>query len=84
MQLHNKEGNGRDSNRVPLYEVVPLAVPFSVGIGVSDPCNFKCIYCAHSIGSPIKNEKERIIKWDEFVFMIDNIEEMYNTKGGGY
>ena len=43
----NKEklGTGRDENRIPLYQVVPLKVPFSIGLGISDFCNFKCVYC---------------------------------------
>ena len=39
-----KIGTGRDENRTPLWQVVPIPVPFSVGITVSDFCNFKCIY----------------------------------------
>lgn len=32
----NKEklGTGRDENRIPLYQAVPLKVPFSIGIGI--------------------------------------------------
>ena len=36
-----KQGSGRDENRIPLYNVVPLDMPFTVSIGVSDFCNFK-------------------------------------------
>lgn len=38
-----KIGSGRDENRVPLYKVVPMKIPFSIGIGMS---NFRCNYCA--------------------------------------
>ena len=73
-----KEGNGRDENRVPLYKVVPLAVPFAIGIGINDYCNFKCVYCGQSITPPPSYlSDKRMISWDEFRFMIDNIEELY-------
>ena len=67
-----KIGSGRDENRSPLYKVVPLDIPFSIGIWVSDFCNFKCVYCSHSTNSKVC--VEHMITWDEFVNMIDNIE----------
>jgi len=36
--------------RVPLCEAVPLDTPFSVYIFPTTFCNFKCVYCAHSLG----------------------------------
>lgn len=76
-----KIGSGRDENRSPLYKVVPLDIPFSIGIWVSDFCNFKCVYCSHSTNSKVC--VEHMITWDEFVNMIDNIEELYRINGGG-
>ena len=43
-----KIGTGRDERRQPLYRLVPLRIPFSVGITVSDFCNFHCQYCEHA------------------------------------
>lgn len=78
----NKEklGTGRDENRIPLYQVVPLKVPFSIGIGISDFCNFKCVYCTHSIPS-FKARKEKMLSWEEFINIIDNINELCKTNG---
>ena len=45
-------GSGRVEERVPLHLVVPLSVPFAIGINVSDYCNFKCAYCWHSLTTP--------------------------------
>lgn len=37
--------------RVPLKEVIPLEMPFSVYIYPTNYCNFHCSYCAHSLGA---------------------------------
>lgn len=39
-----------DLNRTKLGDVVPLSTPFSVYIFPTTFCNFKCHYCAHSLG----------------------------------
>lgn len=39
-----------ESNRVNLAKVLPLSTPFSVYIFPTTYCNFKCNYCAHSLG----------------------------------
>ncbi len=39
-----------DDNRVKLADAVPLNTPFSVYLSPTSYCNFKCIYCAHSLG----------------------------------
>ena len=67
---------GRDTNRVPLYEVVPRAVPFAIGISVSDICNFRCIYCNRSTEAGIKDA--RIITWEDFIKIVNQIEELVN------
>lgn len=36
--------------RTKLSEVIPLNAPYSVYIFPTTFCNFKCIYCAHSLG----------------------------------
>lgn len=67
--------NGRDNNRLPLYKVVPLIVPFSVGLAVSDFCNFRCVYCKHSTILE-KSQHDRMLSWDEFVNMANEIESL--------
>lgn len=37
--------------RVPLREHIPLSTPFSAYIFPTNRCNFRCSYCAHSLGS---------------------------------
>lgn len=64
---------GRDLNRVPLYTVVPRSVPFAIGIGPCDICNFRCNYCAQSIGT-VKDA--RVLQWDEYLSIIDQIKEL--------
>ena len=39
------------NNRIILHEVLPLDTPFSIIIGVSSICNFKCNYCIHSLSN---------------------------------
>ena len=76
-----KIGTGRDENRTPLWQVVPIPVPFSVGITVSDFCNFKCIYCNHSIPNAIKNPK--MMTYDMFREIAAQLEEFYRVRGTG-
>lgn len=40
-------------DRVPLSEAVPLATPFTLNIFPSNICNFRCRYCAQSLGSEV-------------------------------
>ena len=44
-------------NRIKLSEVVPLEVPFSAYVFPTTFCNFKCVYCAHSLGHEKMREK---------------------------
>lgn len=46
--------SGRDANRVPLWEVAPREIPFSLGITPSDVCNFRCNYCNQSTPPVLK------------------------------
>lgn len=38
-------------DRVPLKDYIPLQTPFSAYIFPTNYCNFRCTYCAHSLGS---------------------------------
>lgn len=44
-------------DRVKLAEVIPLTTPFSVFVFPSTYCNFRCVYCGHSLGYPKMREK---------------------------
>lgn len=37
--------------RVPLRDHIPLETPFSAYVFPTNRCNFRCVYCAHSLGS---------------------------------
>ncbi len=39
-----------DLNRVKLADAVPLNTPFALYLFHTNVCNFKCSYCAHSLG----------------------------------
>jgi len=39
-----------DQERIPLWKEIPLSAPLSVNIEPSGICNFKCKYCAQSLG----------------------------------
>lgn len=78
---YEKMGSGRDENRTPLYKQVPLKLPYTVGIGVSDFCNFKCVYCGHSTDLSSKI-KEKILSFEEFAKIVDEIKELCNMHGG--
>ena len=75
-----KIGSGRDENRTHLYKVVPLAVPFSIGLSINDFCNFKCIYCYHSVPGGFKGP--HMMSYDEYLEIADQIEEFYCANGG--
>lgn len=44
-------------DRVPLAEVVPLSTPFTMNIFPTNACNFRCNYCAQSLGPKILKDK---------------------------
>lgn len=70
--------NGRDNERIPLYKQVPLKVPFSIGLAVSDFCNFRCVYCKHS--QPASGN-EKMLSLDEFVHIGEEIKQLYSRGG---
>ena len=39
-----------DLNRVRLADAIPLDTPFALYLFHTNICNFKCVYCAHSLG----------------------------------
>lgn len=45
------------TERIKLAEVIPLQTPFSMFVFPTTYCNFKCVYCAHSLGRIEMKEK---------------------------
>lgn len=74
-----KIGTGRDENRTALYQVVPLTIPFSIGISINDFCNFKCIYCYQSV--PGGFQGPHMMSYAEYLEIADQIEEFYRERG---
>lgn len=61
-------------NRTVLHEVVPLDVPFVLGIYLGDVCNFKCKYCVQSADVNSEAGKDLIryfLDWDLFERIVD-------------
>lgn len=77
--MDNKFVNGRDMNRTPLYTVVPMEIPFAIGIAPSDKCNFSCEFCSQSTPQGIKDA--RIISWDDFLEIANQIKVLVNKAG---
>lgn len=75
--MDKKAVAGRDTNRLPLHEVVPRSVPFAIGIAPSDICNFKCNYCSQAVGGV---RDARILPWDDYCYIIDQIIDLTNGK----
>lgn len=44
-------------DRVKLSEAIPLSSPFSVFVFPTTYCNFRCVYCAHSMSAEEMREK---------------------------
>lgn len=74
-----KIGTGRDENRTALYKVVPLAVPFAIGLCVNDFCNFKCVYCFQS--APGGCRGARMMSYEEYLEIAVQMEELYHANG---
>ena len=65
---------GRDLNREPLHSVVPRSVPFAIGIGPSDFCNFKCNYCFQFTEAGVRDPQ--VLSFEKFKIIVDQIEEL--------
>lgn len=44
-------------DRVCLADAIPLSTPFTLSLFPSNACNFKCVYCIHSLGSDYLKER---------------------------
>lgn len=70
----NIKAVGRDLNRVPLHSVVPMSVPFAIGIGPSDFCNFKCNYCFQATDKGVRDPK--MLEFSDFQIIIEQIQKL--------
>lgn len=59
--------------RTKLAEVVPLDTPFTAFVFPTTFCNFKCIYCAHSLGDEGMKEKYNFVKENMSMETFENI-----------
>lgn len=57
-----------EENRVELYKKLPIDTPMSLIIDPSSACNFKCIYCAQSLGNEFDSRhfQRNIMTYDIF------------------
>jgi radical SAM protein with 4Fe4S-binding SPASM domain len=69
---------GYDKNRVFLADVVPLEAPFSIAIASSQKCNFRCNYCAQSLGLEEKKShgyNDVLMEWNTFLKIVEQLKE---------
>ncbi len=50
------------TGRVSLADAIPLSTPFSVYVYPTTHCNFRCVYCAHSLGTQGMKEQYGFVK----------------------
>lgn len=55
-----------------LGELIPLEVPFTCSMGVTNVCNFKCKYCPHSV-LPADQINNKMMSWEIYQKAIDDI-----------
>jgi len=61
---------GGVDDRVRLADVVPLDTPFTLNVFPSNVCNFRCVYCAQSLG------KEELLKKYNFPMEMMSMETL--------
>jgi radical SAM protein with 4Fe4S-binding SPASM domain len=57
-------------DRIPLAAVLPLSSPFTLNVFPTNACNFKCSYCAQSLGS---KETARIYGLDKSFMSLETM-----------
>lgn len=69
-----------DKNRVPLWEVVPLAQPWTVYLDLSNKCNFLCAYCptSHKDMLAAAGRVQQHMPWAMFRKVVDDLKEFPN------
>lgn len=71
-------------DRVRLAEVIPLAAPFTLNIFPSNICNFRCVYCAQSLGAEYLEQEYGFPQELMSMEVIDRIVEQSKDFGGKY
>lgn len=66
--------HGRDTTRNPLHEVIPLQAPYAFSFSSSTYCNFKCVYCVHSVVG--KAPKPQNFAWEDFLKVVEQAQEL--------
>ena len=57
--------------RQKLGEVIPLRAPFTAALNITNVCNFRCVYCAHSNRpAGLKNE---MMPWEIYQKSVDGL-----------
>ncbi|MBE6909592.1 MAG: radical SAM protein [Ruminococcaceae bacterium] len=56
-----------------LGELIPLSVPFTCSVGVTNVCNFKCKYCPQSVRPA--GVENRMMAWDIYQKLVDDLTE---------
>lgn len=75
----NAKPNTFDTDRVPLWQQVPLRTPYLLSIEPTFACNFRCGYCMHS--SPpaeleeVRGYKSAPMDWDTFLTVVEQAAE---------
>lgn len=66
-----------DTDRVPLWERIPLSQPLSLSIETSSVCNFNCVYCAQSKGKEFESHyfKREVMSWETFELIVSQLKE---------
>ncbi len=66
-------------DRVRLADAIPLATPFTMNIFPTNACNFRCNYCAQSLGAKLLHDKYHFVydtmSMDIFVKAIDQMKQ---------
>lgn len=55
-----------------LGELIPLEVPFTCSVGVTNVCNFQCKYCPHSV-LPADQINNKMMPWEIYKKTIDDL-----------
>lgn len=66
----------QSSNIKPLFEFLPMAVPFSIWIEPTNKCNFRCIFCPTGNNSLLKKIKRPsgFMDYDLYLKIVKDIE----------
>ena len=61
------------NERTALETVVPLIAPYIIYLDPCGACNFKCNFCPCNTSDYMRNERHKILSWDDFVLSMEQI-----------